>query len=124
MQAVMVDTVAKTITTGEMITEAQAVKMLLGAGAKIFRVTFQKRTKPYAMRTMVGRLGRHVQKGKTGEGKKFVDEHHSLITVCEFVSQRGEKGRFSSESGMQFRHVPYEGIVSLRMGGKNYQVVR
>jgi len=123
MQAVQVDTVAKTITTGEMVTEEQAVKMLLGAGANIIKVTFKKRT-DWSVRTMIGRLGRHVHKGKTGEGKKFEDWKMSLITVCEFVSDRDEKGRFSKTSGMQFRHCTYEGILSIRMGGKNYQVVR
>ena len=110
------------------ISEAQAVALIRSSGGKLFSVVFEKRTKPGVLRRMVARLG--VSKGVNGEGQRFDPAAHSLVTVAEFVTQpdttRATDGKFigGGSMGMQFRHIPFEGIRSLRLRGVLYKVVR
>jgi hypothetical protein len=80
-------------------------------------------TTPYhklPRRRLVGRLG--VSKDVTGAGAKYDAKSHNLVTLCEFVPVRGDRGRFAG-SDRQYRNVPVEGIESIRIGGKAFQVV-
>jgi hypothetical protein len=77
-------------------------------------------------RRLIGRLG--VTKGVTGKGGNYRPADHGLITVHEFVSERDTgngRGNLAAPMrsiGTQWRHVPIEGIVSLRTGGKEFAV--
>lgn len=110
------------------ITEAEAVKLMRNTKGKLFSVVFEKRTKPGVIRRMVCRTG--VRKGVSGEGQSFNPADHSLLTVHEFVTipdtTRGQRGRFvgNGNMGTQFRHVAFEGIRTLRIAGKEYEIVR
>jgi hypothetical protein len=110
------------------VTESEAVRLMKGTKGKLFSVVFGKRTKPGVTRRMVCRLG--VRKGVTGEGQKFDPASHSLLTVSEFVTQpdttRGQHGKFigGGNMGTQFRMIPFEGIISFRIGGVAFEVIR
>lgn len=107
------------------ISRDQAADMIRRSGGKLFSVVFMKRSTK-TPRRMVARLG--VKKGVTGEGQAFNPADHYLITVHEFVTApdtiRSENGRFigGGNMGTQFRQIAIEGIMSLRIGGKDYTV--
>jgi hypothetical protein len=109
----------------QVITQTQAADMIRKSNGKLFSVTFIKRSNG-ARRRMVARVG--VTKGVTGDGKKFNERDHDLVTVHEFVTSphtvRGDKGRFAGGGNLatQWRHVSIEGIRELRMGRKTYAV--
>ena len=109
----------------ETITKDQAADLVRNSNGKLVSVTFIKRSTG-SRRRMVCRVG--VSKGVTGEGKKFNARDHDLLTVHEFVTDpdttRGEGGKFAGGGNMttQFRHIPIEGIVEVRTGGKTFQV--
>lgn len=109
----------------QIITTQAAATLIRATKGKLFSVTFNKRTNN-APRRMTGRLG--VRKGTTGQGKKFNDRDHNLITVHEFVSDpnmgRNAKGQFQGSGNMQtqFRSVSIERITNLKLGGKQYLV--
>jgi hypothetical protein len=110
------------------VTESEAVRLMKGTKGKLFSVVFEKRTKPGVTRRMVCRLG--VRKGTTGAGQSFDPAAHSLLTVSEFVTNpdtiRGQRGKFvgGGSMGTQFRNIPFEGIVSFRIGGTTFEVIR
>jgi len=110
------------------VTESEAVRLMKGTKGKLFSVVFEKRTKPGVTRRMVCRLG--VRKGVTGQGQAFDPAAHSLMTVSEFVTNpdttRGQRGKFvgGGNMGTQFRNIPFEGIVSFRIGGTTFEVIR
>lgn len=103
----------------ETISTSQAADMIRTSKGKIFSVTFIKRSTG-SKRRMVGRTG--VTQGVTGEGKAFNAADHDLLTVFELVTDPiREKGRVRN-MGKQWRHVSIEGITSLRIAGKEFQV--
>jgi hypothetical protein len=103
----------------ELLSQEQAADMIRKSGGKIFSVTFNKRSTG-TPRRLTGRVG--VTQQVTGEGKAFNPRDHNLLTVYEFVgSGQDAKGRHST-IGRQWRHVAIEGITSLRMRGKTFQV--
>lgn len=121
----------------ETISQADAARMIRNSGGKLFSVTFVKRgdrkkmaTTPYEKlprRRLIGRVG--VTQDVTGAGKKFNDDDHGLLTVREFVSHRDKTPNRRKNlqpaircEKMQWRAVPIEGIESLRIGGKEFQV--
>jgi hypothetical protein len=103
------------------ITQSDAARMIRESGGKLFSVTFTKRGNG-ALRRMTARTG--VRKGVTGDGLRFNPHDHYLLTVHEFVThpERGERGRLRN-MGTQFRSVPVDGIVELRIGGQTFNVV-
>lgn len=110
----------------QVIDKRAAESMIRQSGGKLFSVTFIKRSNG-ARRRMTARLG--VTQGVTGAGKAFNERDHDLITVHEFVTdprsiQRDEKGRIQGGTLVagQFRHVPVEGIINLKLGGQEYEV--
>jgi hypothetical protein len=110
----------------QVIDKRTAESMIRQSNGKLFSVTFIKRTNG-ARRRMTARLG--VKQGVTGAGKPFNERDHDLITVHEFVTdptsiERDERGRIKSGVLVagQFRHVPVEGIRSLKIGGTEYEV--
>jgi len=109
------------------ITQPKAAEMIRQSGGKLFSVEFIKR-KDGSRRRMVARTG--VRKGVTGEGPKFNPADHYLLTVHEFVTQPettrdAASGQFIGGGNMatQFRSVPIDGIVRLRIAGTTYNVV-
>lgn len=110
------------------ISEAEAVKLMKASKGKLFTVTFVKRSKPGVVRRMTCRLG--VRKEVTGAGQSFDPAAHSLLTVFEFVTNpetsRGQRGRYVGGGNLagQYRNIPFEGIVSLKTGGRFYRVAR
>ena len=104
----------------EMISQSQAADMIRTSKGKIFSVTFIKRSTG-SKRRMVGRTG--VTQGVTGTGKAFNAADHDLLTVFELVTDptRGTRGQLRN-MGKQWRHVSIEGITSLKMAGKEFQV--
>ena len=104
----------------ELISQDTAAELIRTSKGKIFSVTFIKRSTG-SLRRMVGRTG--VKQGVTGDGKAFNPKDHNLLTVFELVTnpERGERGQLRN-MGKQFRHVSIEGITSLRIAGKEFQV--
>lgn len=103
----------------QIITQREAARLMRTSGGRIFSVSFIKRSNG-ARRRMIGRMG--VTQGVTGEGKKFNDRDHDLVTVFELVGAgQNAQGRHAN-GGKQFRHVPIEGIESLRIAGTEYEV--
>ena len=109
----------------QVINHTQAEELMRSTGGKLFAVRFNKRSNG-APRRMTCRLG--VRKGVTGEGKKFNDSDHNLLTVHEFVTgsaARDNQGRFvmgAVAADTQFRSVPLERVTWLRVRGREYQV--
>lgn len=109
------------------VTESEAVRLMKGTKGKLFSVSFVKRSTG-SVRRMVCRLG--VRQGVTGQGQAFNPADHSLLTVSEFVTNpettRGQRGKFvgGGNMGTQFRNIPFEGVVSFRIGGTTFEVVR
>lgn len=103
----------------ETITQDQAAERIRQSGGKIFSVTFTKRSTK-TPRRLVGRVGCSQQ--ITGEGKPFKASDHNLLTVYEFVGREQDARGRHSNAGKQWRHVSIEGITSLRMEGKEFQV--
>jgi hypothetical protein len=106
----------------------QAAEMIRHSNGKLFSVTFVKR-KDGSRRRMTARTG--VRKGVTGEGQKFNPADHDLLVVHEFVSLRDETPRRDTRKGLltpvrcietQFRSVPIEGIVRLKIAGQVFEV--
>jgi len=95
----------------QVINEATALEMIENSGGKIFGLTFIKRSNG-RQREMTARKG--VKQGVTGEGQPFDVKAAGLTTVCEFTA----------DHGWQFRNVPVEGIVSIRMQGVTFLVHR
>ena len=104
----------------ETISQSQAAELIRTSKGKIFSVTFIKRSTG-SPRRMVGRVG--VTQGVTGAGKTFNTADHNLLTVFELVTDnaRGPKGQLRN-MGKQWRHVSIEGITSLKMAGKTFEV--
>ena len=102
----------------QIINTLEAERMMRATGGKLFAVRFDKRSNG-APRRMTARLG--VRKGVTGEGKKFNDNDHNLITVNEFVSHRDNDNLHRCET-TQFRSIPLERVTWLKVRGTEYQV--
>jgi hypothetical protein len=101
------------------LTQTEAADMIRkNHGGRIFSVTFTKRSTK-SPRRMTGRIG--VTQGVTGAGQKFNARDHHLITMMEFVGRQGARGRHGN-IGKQWRNVSIEGITSLRIAGKEFQV--
>ena len=106
--------------TSTVITRPVAVALIKGSGGKLFSVTFIKR-KDRSRRRMTARMG--VKKGVTGEGLAFNPADHDLLTVHEFVTAPArERGRVRNLE-TQWRSIPIEGIVTLKVGGKTFEVI-
>lgn len=101
------------------ISSSEAIRLIRAARGKYFTVGFNKR-KDGSFRILTGRLG--VRKGVTGEGKKFDEENHDLVTVSETVQEQDSFGRIRTV-GIQFRHVGIERLRTLKIGGKEYRVI-
>ena len=104
----------------ETISQNEAATLIKESRGKLFSVTFIKR-KDGSRRRMTARVG--VRKGVNGDGLKFNPADHNLLTVHEFVTDptRGEKGRVRNMV-TQFRSVPIDGIIQLKVGGKTFEI--
>jgi hypothetical protein len=97
-----------------------AADLIRKSGGKLFSVQFRKR-RDGSLRRMTARTG--VRKGVTGEGQTFNPADHDLLTVHEFVTDPArERGRVRNLE-TQWRSVPIEGIQTLKLGGKTFEVI-
>ena len=103
------------------ITTKEAACMIRNSGGKLFRVEFEKRTKPGAIRRMTGRVG--DRKDVKGTGQAFNPADHDLLTVYEFVTDpsRDERGRVRCMA-TQWRSIGIERIRRLKMNGVTFEV--
>jgi len=109
------------------ITQEQAAARIRQSRGRLFGVTFVKRSDG-SLRNLTGRRGVTAGVKGGGSGSKFNAAAHNLLTVAEFVTDedtpRDAKGRFNGAGslGYQYRHIPIEGIRSLRIGGETFAV--
>lgn len=110
------------------ITTNEAAQLIRGSKGKLFRITFEKRKAPGAIRHMTARVGVWNPRYVKGEGQKFNPADHNLLTVFEFVREpatvRDERGRFAGSGNMacQWRSLGIERIRRLKMNGEVFEV--
>ena len=96
------------------ITAQEAAQMIHNTKGSIFSVTFVKRSTG-EVRKGVFRLGYTVSEGLAGGEAPYSFDEKGLIPVYRMDSD------ISTSAGMR-RTIPVEGIVSLKVGGLEYQV--
>lgn len=88
------------------ITVREAVERM--KSGRIFRVTFRKRT-THELRTMLGRYG--VKSHLRGGERAYDFKEKNLLCVFDLVKH-------------DYRTIPLEGLVSMRIGGEEREVVK
>ena len=96
------------------ISKQEAAKLINNAGPTIFSVTFIKRSTG-EVREGVFRLGYTVSAGLAGGEAPYSFDEKGLIPVYRMG------GDNSTSAGMR-RTIPIEGIMSLNIHGKHYEV--
>ena len=99
------------------IDRSRATQIIENSGGKILSVTFRKRSDG-TVRHLTGRLG--VTIGVNGQGKPFNAQARGLITIYELLNLPGQR---NGKRAGQWRHIPIEGIRSVKANGEEYAIV-
>ena len=91
------------------MTRHEAIKRILGMGGKILAVRFVKRTTGEVRTMLCRREVKSYLKGEMGSGPAYNHAEHDLISVFDMTK-------------MQYRSIPTEGIVALKVDGEWQEV--
>jgi len=101
------------------ITQQEAATLINNSKGKFFTVRFEKRTNQQ-LRTMTARTG--VRKHTRGGSLAFDPASRGLIGVFELGNNQDPKtGQFTGHTE-GYKFIPIDGILQLKIGGKQYDV--